>query len=595
MNNIFIALILALLAGCQGDLSAYGDPSEIPKNEVTPVPDGEDKPSTKIPVTVDDEGRVAFPCEADTLQNLQLRKLTLAQTIFATQDLLTTFGREDLSDQAAENLVTWMPPDSPTPLAQELKPQTGELGFKRLDQNLDQLHVNGIFDFGLWIGEALSTNNVFGDCAYDNNASNNDACFEEFLNDAGALIMRRPLDADDKTFFKMTFDKYQTGDNFSQDATTAVLAAMFTSPDFFYVLELENPLNEFALANRIALHFWQSVPDTDLYDAAREGTLSANLDQHIDRVFDDPKTSRSLEAFYNEWFWGVETIPKNIDRFKNDPRYTEFADGADIPDDFQERARRALVETSIKLTRDGATFTDFFESNQVFSEDPVLQNIYGINWDGSGDAPEAPGRSGLLTRVALVGSGDASTRPIRKGFFIRQGLLCEIPPAPGEFAEEAQAGIPLIDDMTTRERVEAITEVGACAGCHLSYLNGLGFITENYDGFGRLRTDEKLFDEEGIFLAEKLVNTSADITVLRERRTIESIDQLVSWLGESGAVHACFSRQYFRFSMGRGETAQDSCALESMRSISFDQPISAVMKTMAKQSHFVQRAAEETE
>ena len=59
----------------------------------------------------------------------------------------------------------------------------------------------------------------------------------------------------------------------------------------------------------------------------------------------------------------------------------------------------------------------------------------------------------------------------------------------------------------------------------------------------------------------------------------------------SGEVHACFARQYTRFTFGRPEdTDIDGCTLESLRArLVAGEPLSEVMKSVAMRPEFRRR------
>ena len=118
-------------------------------------------------------------------------------------------------------------------------------------------------------------------------------------------------------------------------------------------------------------------------------------------------------------------------------------------------------------------------------------------------------------------------------------------------------------------------------------------MTEDYDVFGRIRTEEPIFDDDGNSLGTSPVDTLSTIRVESEFREIENVSEFVTWLDETGAGHACFVQHYFRFSIGRAETETDGCALEAVRMVSVDEPISAAMKSIVLQPQFSQRVGEQ--
>ena len=73
--------------------------------------------------------------------------------------------------------------------------------FRRLDQNVDQSHVESLYGLGVALGRALGRTErlsaLLGPCATDATA-----CVEAFIGRIGARALRRPLAAEEFTFLK---------------------------------------------------------------------------------------------------------------------------------------------------------------------------------------------------------------------------------------------------------------------------------------------------------------------------------------------------------------------------------------------------------
>jgi hypothetical protein len=188
-------------------------------------------------------------------------------------------------------------------------------------------------------------------------------------------------------------------------------------------------------------------------------------------------------------------------------------------------------------------------------------------WDGTSAPAALPAeRAGLLTRAAFLSTGTANTRPVMKGLRIRNGLLCDSVPPPPNNANAMP--LPLSPDDTTREVLEKLTQQPgtACASCHATMLNPLGFATENFDSLGRHRTMQTLYDADGGVLGSKPVDTtSVPQVALGDSTPSTGILDVTRQIGESGKLDSCFARQYFRFTFRRPEVVQaDGCALKAL-------------------------------
>ena len=67
--------------------------------------------------------------------------------------------------------------------------------------------------------------------------------------------------------------------------------------------ENRNKLNDFELASRLSYFLWSSMPDEELFAAARLGKLhtTEGLAVELDRMLTDPKIERFLESFLQQW------------------------------------------------------------------------------------------------------------------------------------------------------------------------------------------------------------------------------------------------------------------------------------------------------
>ena len=272
------------------------------------------------------------------------------------------------------------------------------------------------------------------------------------------------------------------------------VAVMLVSPQFLYFVEHGDApvagtsdrywLSGHEIATRLSYHFWQSLPDDELIAAAESGALLTDegYAAQIDRLLADPRTEVTFGEFYREWLWLDDLAPMDalVGTALFDAVRGDFEPGPDTTANMvAEVVDMATWTTFIQ----GGGFEELFLSDRSFAKTDDVAALYGVTpWQG-GEPPvlDDPARVGLLTRAALVASGGNNTRPIMKGVFLRKGLLCEpVPPPPNNAAANPPE---LSGEMTTREVVEELTQQAdtACAGCHSTLINPLGFATENFD------------------------------------------------------------------------------------------------------------------
>ena len=166
------------------------------------------------------------------------------------------------------------------------------------------------------------------------------------------------------------------------------------------------------------------------------------------------------------------------------------------------------------------------------------------------------------------------------------------PSIAGVGAVDPATPLPLAPDLTTREVVERITEQSGttCQACHRGLLNPLGFVTENFDAMGRVRTSQRLFSETGSVLLDKPVTTVAPPNVAGHFEDIDDAAELQALMLE-GEFQTCFARQYFRYTFQRMEDdVKDACLLESLQQDALaGKPVADVLKAVALAPGFKRR------
>ena len=523
---------------------------------------------------------LSFACDANAKAPVAaLRRLTMTQYRNTIADLAAwavggaSAGQTLLTEIAAP--IAALPEDR-----REAVPQDLHGSYRRLDQSLQQIHVEATYDVAVALGAALTTSarlgTVVGACATDTNTSNDATCLDAFIKKFGARALRRPL-GDRRGRLLQDRHGKPTG---SAAAYADLIGLFVTAPEFMYFVEHGAAavsgqtgvydLSPHELASRLSYQLWQTAPDDALLAAAADGTLldPTVYGAQVTRLLGDARARPALDEFFADWT-KVEDLPA-MDAKNADVVFKAFA-GADLPD---AKLRQAMIEDVVGLL-DHYTWTapsgiaSLFTSDLAFARDARLAKLYGVPaWNGTGTPPALPAgqRPGLLTRALFLSTGSANTRPIMKGVFLRQNILCDTipPPPPGANAKPPELG----PGMTTRESVEAITEMPGtvCASCHQTAINPLGFATEGFDALGRFRTSQRLFDAAGVETGTKPVNTmSVPQVVYGDPTAIASPSELMSLIVASGKVEACLSRNFFRFTYGRWEAAADGCALEDAR------------------------------
>ncbi|MBT3637266.1 MAG: DUF1592 domain-containing protein, partial [Opitutae bacterium] len=84
-----------------------------------------------------------------------------------------------------------------------------------------------------------------------------------------------------------------------QDGYSAILC----SPQFLYLKEKPGRLDAFGIASRLSYFLWSSMPDEELFDAARSGKINnpEELDRQVGRMLKDKKAQAFVRHFPSSW------------------------------------------------------------------------------------------------------------------------------------------------------------------------------------------------------------------------------------------------------------------------------------------------------
>ncbi len=588
-----------LLGGCYQGVGAFESADPAGDEE----PEGSEDDVTRDPAQAQ--------CTETDVGETPLRRLTRSQYDNTVRDLMR-WALPDEGDAVADLLAE---PIAAVPEDARRAPEGVQHGgFSRLDQSVHQEHINATYEVGRAAGSALTSSparlgTVVGACATDGDPSNDQACVDDFIRRFGGRALRRPLTDEELGFYREVFAGEGTTEGMEAQAFADVITVMMASPQFLYLLEHgQTPvetqpgvfvLSAHELASRLSYHLWQTMPDEALWEAADSGAL---LDDEVyraqvDRLFADPRARAAMAEFYRQWLW-LEDLPA-MDALVGDPRFDAFLrDFAPGPDTHVHMADEALAMLAYYTFDTPGTLADVMLSERSFARHEDVAELYGVGrWEG-GEPPTLPEgeRVGLLARAALTASGTADTRPIMKGVFARTALLCQpIPPPP----DNANAMPPAPSaQMSTREVVEQLTEQegSACAGCHSTLINPLGFASEGFDALGRARSEQILYAEDGSVTGTRPIDTRSVPQLLPGDDTpSEGVEDLARQMLDSGQLQACFARQYLRFTHGRSEDeARDGCALEELDGqLNADAPLAEVLRTIALRPEFKHRVIDE--
>ncbi len=264
-------------------------------------------------------------------------------------------------------------------------------------------------------------------------------------------------------------------------------AFIFTLSNPAFLYPGIGPQDDYAVASRLALTLWDSVPDAALLKAAAAGQLkdAAQVRLQAQRMMKDPRAKSKMRDFLHHWLH----VEEGAEIAKDQKEYPGFDQGVVMD-----------LRTSLDLFAESIVWSEASDYRQLLLSDTILMNerlakFYGQKVEaGGGFQPvkmDADQRGGVLTHpfVLATFSYTKSSSPIHRGVFVTRNIL-------GLMLKPPPMAIAFMDDkfdpsFTMREKVTELTSKPACMSCHVT-INPLGFSFERFDAVGRVRsTDNK--------------------------------------------------------------------------------------------------------
>jgi hypothetical protein len=405
-------------------------------------------------------------------------------------------------------------------------------------------------------------------------AASTAACTRQWVEHFLSRAFRRPpsvQEIDDYTALHGT-----SGDG--QDRARRVIEAALLSPLFLYRTELgtsqaSTEMDSYEIASRMSYLLWQSMPDDDLFAAAKAKTLATPQGRaaHVDRMLAAPRAKSAAVDFVFEWLGLHDTklALKHPTVLKGMP--------ANLANDMRTESARFVEHVLFKST---GTLAELLTARASF---PIgaTRDVYGLTAATGPDLTALPPeRRGLLTQPLTLAAHtkEIGESPIQMGEFMRAVVLCKpVPPPPGDvdtnLKEEATSSM-----LTLRERFAVHTSDPKCAGCHALF-DPQGFAFSTYDPIGRYRTTDAVgrpYDTAGVL-------ASLD----GEDRDFTSATDLIEMMAQSRDLAACFGKQLFRWNLGRLEHSDEKAAMMDLgNSLVGDGRVLAALRSMVLADSF---------
>ena len=371
-----------------------------------------------------------------------------------------------------------------------------------------------------------------------------------------------------------------------QDAVRLVLTRILVSPHFLFRLEsLEKSesivdLSPHEKAARLSFFLWASIPDDDLYNAARKGELETidGLKSNLNRMLKDSRNSRFATEFFGQWFGFYR-----FDRFQGVDE-TQF-------DEWTPELRRSLYEEAkiffAKLVEEDRAIDEVLLADHVYVN-ATLARHYGVPVAGitnedvfqKVNLDTGNQRGGLLGMGAVhaITSAPLRTSIVKRGDWILRRILgTPVPPPPadaGSISTEGQAA----QGKSIRELLQAHQAYASCVNCH-ARMDPLGFALEAFDVTGKNREVYR----NGLPVES--------VGHLRDGTKVQGFDGLRTYLKNNIQLfHRTFCTKLIGYAFGRRELLSDHALVDKlMVSLANKEPISRQIEIVVSSPQFCRK------
>lgn len=371
---------------------------------------------------------------------------------------------------------------------------------------------------------------------------------KRILNHFASRAFRRPLTEVETSKLHQFWERQYEAVGELRSSVAETLAFILVSPQFLYISEASNspepePIDAWELASKLSYFLWDSPPDEELLQLAKNGTLFEKLDSQIDRMIEDPKSYHFAETFVSQWLGLNKLDTVEVDR-KKFPYVTKEA---------KQFLRLEPIHTFYRLLKENRAIEELIASDEVIVNEPVaayydLGDRIESGFDFLPIKHERPGLGGILGQAGImIGLSDGrEANPVKRGAWFARKVI-DTPP------EDPPPNVPKLEDLTQltlREKLERHRNVPGCANCHAG-IDPWGLPFEVFDASGRFQKDAK----DGSSTLPAVDSNSQDVYVgnfeeFRSHLLATRIDQIAQSVTKHLATYACGRRLTYNEAMG---------------------------------------------
>jgi hypothetical protein len=346
-------------------------------------------------------------------------------------------------------------------------------------------------------GFAPRTREVAVEVVSENPPQDAERLLRTFMNRA----YRHPVEeAHVQRFLALFDDQFDKGFGFAK-SMLSTYTAVLSSPGFIYIAEKPGRLDDYALASRLSFFLWNSEPDEALRVRAARGELHRPevLRAETERLLNDPKSARFVEAFTDYWL----DLRKVDDNSPSTTLYNDYELDDPLKLAAVEETRLFVAELLRQdLPARNVVDSDFTFLNERLANHYGIPGVHGANLRKV-SLPKDSVRGGLMTQASVlkVTANGTTTSPVLRGYWITERIMgYQIPPPPPVAAVEPD----IRGAVTLRQQLEKHRTDASCASCH-NKMDPPGFALESFDVMGGWRdryraVNEAVAPERGVGL-----------------------------------------------------------------------------------------------
>ena len=288
---------------------------------------------------------------------------------------------------------------------------------------------------------------------------------------------------DVQRFLQLFDDQYRKGSGFTRSLLSAYTAVL-SSPGFVFIDERPGRLGDHALATRLSLFLWNSVPDDTLRSSADRAELNRPdvLRAQAERMLDDPRSRRFVEAFTDCWL----DLRKIDDTAPSTTLYNDYEMDDALKFASLEETRLFFAELlRADLPSRNIVDSDFSFLNEHLAEHYGIRGVSGSEFRKV-KLPADCLRGGVMTQASVlkVTANGTTTSPVLRGHWITERILGLETPPPPPTVEAVEPDIR--GAVTIRQQLEKHRTNASCASCHAK-MDPPGFALESFDVMGGYR------------------------------------------------------------------------------------------------------------